>query len=434
VTATLPAPTTVDVARVQRRTLTLLSGTQIIGGIGVATGISVGALLGADMAGPTVSGLGGSCAVIGAALVAIPATRIMRSHGRRPGLAFAYLVGLVGAALVIVAAIAHSVPLFLLGTLFFGGSSAANLQARYTAIDLAEPDRRARQLSLVVWVTTVGVVLGPNIAPLANNIGVDRHLPEYTGPYVLSIFAFGLAALLITLLLRPDPLLLARTREKTEPTAARGMWREAARTVAASPGARLGITSVAIGHVVMVGVMSMTPLYIGGYVHEHGDQLRIVGFVLSLHVTGMYALSPVVGWLADKFGSRRVIFGGIGVLLGACALAGTAGESTWRLAIGMGTLGAGWSALMVAGSTLLSASVPLDRRPSVQGLSDVVMGVAGASAGALAGVIVDFFGYPTLALLAAIATAPLLALVLRRLPVPAGAGGAGAGGTLTECD
>jgi MFS family permease len=383
----------------------------------VATGVSVGALLAADMAGPAVSGLAGSFAVVGAALVAIPATRIMRGHGRRPGLAFAYLVGLIGAAVVVVAAMVHSVPLLLLGTLFFGGSSAANLQARYTAIDLAEPERRARQLSLVVWVTTVGVVLGPNVAPLANNVGVARHLPEYTGPYVLSAVAFGLAALLITLLLRPDPLLLARTREKAEPTPERGMWRTAARTVAASPGARLGIAAVAIGHVVMVGVMSMTPVYIGEYVHEHGDQLRIVGFVLSLHVTGMYALSPLVGWLADKLGSRRVIFGGIGVLLGACALAGSAGESTWRLAVGMGTLGVGWSALMVAGSTLLSASVPIGRRAAVQGLSDVVMGVAGASAGALAGVIVDFFGYPTLALLAAIATAPLLALSLRRLPV-----------------
>jgi len=144
-----------------------------------------------------------------------------------------------------------------------------------------------------------------------------------------------------------------------------------------------------------------------------------------LHVTGMYALSPLVGWLADKLGSRRVIFGGIGVLLGACALAGSAGESTWRLAVGMGTLGVGWSALMVAGSTLLSASVPIGRRAAVQGLSDVVMGVAGASAGALAGVIVDFFGYPTLALLAAIATAPLLALSLRRLPVV---------GNVAECD
>jgi MFS family permease len=424
VAATLPSPTTVDVHSVQRRTLTLLSGTQIVGGIGVATGISVGALLAADMAGPTVSGLAGSCAVIGAAVVTVPATRIMRSYGRRPGLAFAYLVGLVGAGLVVVAAIADSVPLLLLGTLLFGGSSAANLQARYAAIDLAEPDRRARQLSLVVWATTVGVVFGPNIAPWANGLGVDWHLPEYTGPYVLSMIALGLAALLIILLLRPDPLLLARTRENAEPTAVRRVWREAARTVAASPGARLGIAAVAIGHVVMVGVMSMTPLYIGGYVHEHGDQLRIVGFVLSLHVAGMYALSPLVGWLADKLGSRRVIFGGIGVLLGACALAGSAGESTWRLAIGMSTLGLGWSALMVAGSTLLSASVSLDRRPSVQGLSDVVMGVAGASAGALAGVIVDFFGYPTLALLAAIATAPLLALALRRLP----------SGTLAGCD
>jgi MFS family permease len=405
-----------EIARLQRRTLILLACTQIAGGIGVATGVAVGALLAADMAGTKASGLAGSAAVIGAALIAIPATRIMRARGRRPGLAFTYVLGVAGAAAVVGAIFARSPLLLFLGTFLFGGGSAGNLQSRYAAIDLAEPDRRARQLSLVVWVSTVGAIVGPNLAPVANGVADGWGLLEYTGPYLLSAVAFGLAAVALTVFMRPDPLLVARAREEatSQPgSAGHAVWRDAIRAVRASSGARLGLVSVASGHVVMVGVMSMTPVYIGGYVHRHGDQLQIVGLVISLHIVGMYALSPLVGWLTDRFGPRKVVAGGVGVLLVACALAGTAGDSTVRLAFGMSLLGVGWLGCMVAGSMLVSSSVPADRRTGAQGLSDVVMGIAAALAGALAGVVVDYFGYPTLTLLAAIAVVPLAALALR---------------------
>jgi MFS family permease len=125
----------------------------------------------------------------------------------------------------------------------------------------------------------------------------------------------------------------------------------------------------------------------------------------------MYALSPVVGWLTDRLGRRPVIVAGIVLLLVACAVAGTAGHDAARLAAGLMVLGLGWSATMVAGSTLLSESVPVEVRPAAQGLSDLTMGLAGASAGALSGVIVHGWGYPTLTLLAALATAPLMVLL-----------------------
>lgn len=425
--AQAPAPagggaTASGVPAIQRRTLSLLVGTQIVGGVGVAIGISVGALLTADMAGPAASGLAGSAAVVGAALLAIPATRLMRRGGRRPGMAFAYLAGALGALVVVAGAAFDLVSLVFLGTFLFGGGSTANLQARYAAADLAEPDRRGRQLSLVVWATTIGAVAGPNVAPLADRAIASFGLREYAGPYVFSALAFGVAALVIFLLLRPDPLLVARTLVVVEPPSAlpgRGAWRQAAAMVRASPGARLGMSAVAMGHFVMVGVMSMTPVHIGEYVHNHADVLRVVGFVLSLHIAGMYALAPVVGWLTDRVGRRPVILGGIGVLVAACAVAGTAGVRTPQLSVGLALLGLGWSATMVAGSTLLSESVSVGERPGVQGLSDVVMGLAGALAGAISGVIVEFFGYPTLALLAAISTAPLAALAFRSSAPPA---------------
>lgn len=403
-----------DVAALQRRTLGLLVGTQIVGGVGVASGVSVGALLAAALAGPWAAGLVGSCSVIGAALIAIPATRLMRTGGRRPGLVFAYATGVLGALLVAAAVLASSVPLLFLGTLLFGGASAANLQARYSAVDLAAPDRRARHLSIVVWVTTIGAVAGPNLAPLTDRLLARWGVPEYGGPYLFSAVAFGLAALVLLAVLRPDPLLTARALAPVAPQAAGGgVWRQAARTVRDSAGARTGVTAVAIGHVVMVGVMSMTPVRLGEYVHDHGDLLRIVGVVLSIHITGMYAMSPLVGWLADRFGRRPAILGAAALLLLACALAGTAGHDTVRLSIGMALLGLGWSGTMVAGSTLLSESVPPEQRPGVQGLSDVVMGVAAAAAGALSGVVVDLFTYPALTALAAVAIVPLVARVLR---------------------
>ncbi|GGM58477.1 tetracycline resistance protein [Dactylosporangium sucinum] len=413
----LAAPPATDVPRLQRRTLGLLVSMQVVGGLGVASGVSVGALLAASMAGPTAAGLAGSSAVIGAALIAIPATRLMRTGGRRPGLAFAYAAGALGALLVAAAVWWDSVPLLFTGTFLFGGSSAANLQSRYAAVDLAAPDRRARHLSVVVWATTLGAVAGPNLAPWADRWLARFGVPEYGGPYLFSFVVFVLACLVLLVFLRPDPLLTARSLSEVpgkSDSASRGVWRAAVRTVRASPGARVGVVSVAVGHVVMVGVMSMTPVHIGDYVHDHGDLLRVVGLVISIHITGMYALSPVIGWLADRFGRRPVILGGVGVLLLACLFSGTAGDNTPRLSIGLALLGLGWGCTMVAGSTLLTESVPVEQRAGVQGLSDVVMGVAGASAGALAGVVVDLFGYPALTAVAAVGVVPLLAMVLRR--------------------
>ncbi|MEV1144268.1 MFS transporter, partial [Micromonospora sp. NPDC049799] len=200
------------------------------------------------------------------------------------------------------------------------------------------------------------------------------------------------------------------------PHARRGAGMRAAwRTVRALPAARLGIAAVAVGHVVMVAVMSMTPVRLGES-HGDADVLRVVGIVLSLHIAGMYALSPVVGWLTDRLGRRPVILGGVGLLLAACAVAGTAGHDTPLLSLGLVLLGLGWSGTMVAGSTLLSEAVPAAIRPSVQGLSDLTMGLAGAGAAAASGFVMRAAGYPVLTLLAAIAVVPLVALALRSVP------------------
>jgi MFS family permease len=404
-----------QIAQIQRRTLRLLFATQIISGIGVAIGASVGALLAADIAGVSLSGLAQSANVVGSALFAVPATAIVYRHGRRPSLAAGYLVAALGAILVFAAAARGSIPLLFLGFFLFGGATAAGFQARYAAVDLAPPALRGRHLSLIVWGTTLGAVIGPSLAPLAGATIGRFGVPTLAGPFVFSALLFVLATLLLMLFLRPDPAVVARTA-LGNPGASAGTGRhfgmgDAFRYVLSHGVARLGVSAMAVGHVVMIGVMAMTPVHIRGAGHDAAHTLRIVGLVLSFHIAGMFAFSPLVGWLTDKLGRRPVIAGGIVVQLAACALCGTAGHGTPMLAAGLMLLGLGWSGTMVAGSTLLSESVPVEMGAAAQGLSDLVMGLAGATAGAVSGVVVDAWGYPTLTLLAALATAPLIVLV-----------------------
>lgn len=402
-------------ALIQRRTLRLLFVTQIISGIGVAIGASVGALLAADIAGVSLSGLAQSATVVGAALFAIPATAIVYRSGRRPSLAAGYLVSAAGAILVFTAALRGSIPVLFMGFFLFGGATAAGFQARYAAVDLAPPELRGRHLSLIVWGTTLGAVIGPSLAPLAGATIGRYGVPTLAGPFVFSALLFVLATLLLLLFLRPDPAVVARTAPGNPAEPAAGTRRvgmgDAFRYVASHVAARLGVSAMAVGHVVMIGVMAMTPVHIRGAGHDAARTLSIVGLVLSFHIAGMFAFSPIVGWLTDRLGRRPVIAGGIAVQLTACALCGTAGHDTPTLAAGLMLLGLGWSGTMVAGSTLLSESVPVEMRAAAQGLSDLSMGLAGATAGAVSGVVVDSWGYPTLTLLAAVATVPLMVLV-----------------------
>ena len=404
-----------EIAHVQRRTLRLLFVTQIISGVGVAVGASVGALLAADIAGVSMYGLAQSAAVIGTALFAVPATAIVNDHGRRPSLALLYLIATAGAIIVLFAATRGSIPLLFLGFFLFGAATAANFQARYAAVDLAPAALRGRHLSLIVWATTLGAVLGPSLAPVSGTSVGRFGIPTLAGPYFFSAVLFTLAIVLLLVFLRPDPAVVARDQlgrstETTTDTPRPGM-RAALSFVMSHSAARLGVSAMAVGNVVMIGVMAMTPVHIKGAGHDAAHTLGIVGLVLSFHIAGMYAFSPVFGWLTDHVGRRPVIFSGIALLLAACALSGSAGHGTTRLAAGLMTLGLGWSATMVAGSTLLSESIPVELRASAQGLSDLLMGLAGAMAGAISGVIVAAWGYPILTLLAAAATAPLIALL-----------------------
>lgn len=395
-----------DRARAQRRARRTLVLTQVLGGLGVGTGVAVATLLAYRLAGTAaLAGLAGSATALGSGLVAA-AIGASAHRGRRSGLTAGYIVGTLGAVGAVAAAVLESLPLLLLSGLAFGGAGGANLQARYAATDLALPERRASDLALVVWATTIGVVLGPNLtgpgAALAARVGV----PELAGPYLLSAAAFALAALAVAVLLRPDPLLLARRLAgaagdgvgsapvRDGRVGARRALAEGLAAVRAVPAARTAALTIAAAHATMVGVMSMTPVHMG----DHGADVRLVGLTISLHTAGMYALSPVVGRLTDRLGPRVALWLGFGQLTAAALLAAT-GEPHGGAGFlaGLILLGLGWSFCLIGSSALLTAVLPLEARAPAQGLTDLTMSAAGATAGGLSGVLVTLVGFPAFA-------------------------------------
>jgi MFS family permease len=406
------ALSTLDVPAVQRRTVAVLAGAQVFGGVGVAVGATVGSLLAAELSTDALAGLAASASVIGAALLAVPLARVMDAHGRRAGLVLAHVLGAVGAVVVVAATFAPSFGAALLGMVLLGSGTAANLQARYAATDLAAGPARGTALSMVVWATTIGAVLGPNLAEPVRALGARAGLPPLAGPFVLAAVCFGLAATTLGVLLRPDPLRLARAlRDGVAPASRpRGSVRGALRLIRRTPAALLGLAAMAVGHAVMVGVMSMTPIHL----HHGGASLGVVGVVISLHIAGMYAAAPLVGVAADRWGRRPVVVVGAVFLLGGLVIAGTAAAAdAGRLAAGLFLLGLGYSCLLIAGSTLLTEAVPVDAGPAVQGTADTVMSAAGATAGLLAGLAVGFGSYAVLAAAAALLVLPLAVATLR---------------------
>ncbi|MEV0008075.1 MFS transporter [Streptomyces sp. NPDC047973] len=413
-TNALPASrlTAADLPALRRRTSAVLIGSQILGGLGVAIGIALAPVLAAEVSGSeALSGLAPTASVTGTALLSLPLAALMTSRGRRPGLVLAYLTGALGASLVVTATVVDSFPLLLLGMAGFGAGSSANLQARFAAADLAEPDRRARAISTVVWATTIGSVLGPNIASPASRLFRGTAVPETAGPFAWAAGIFLLTGVLVSVLLRPDPLLTARALSPEDTTtASKRSLRAGLEAVRSSPMARLALVTVTVCHTAMVSVMVMTPVHLG----HHGAGIQLIGLVISGHIAGMYAFSPLMGQIADKAGRLTVIGLAAGLMCCAAVLAGTSGGAHARTAAGLFVLGLGWSAGLVGGSALLTESVPQSSRAAAQGLSDLAMNTAAGVGGAMAGVIVSHLGYGWLNASAACLLLPMAALAMRR--------------------
>ena len=390
------------VAKVQRRTLGTLVVAQSLGGVGITAGIAVAALLAEEITGSeTLAGLAQTFQVLGAAFASFLLAHLMGIRGRRPGLVLGYALGAAGAALCVVAGAVDSFATLLLGAALLGSTTAANGQSRYAATDLATPERRARSLSLVVWATTVGAVAGPNITGFAGTTATSLGLPALTGPFLFGLLGMVVAAVVIGVFMRPDPLIVAREAALAGGGVVRSgtSWSRVTRVMRERQGVAAGVAALSLGHAVMVAVMVMTPLHM----HHGGATLEVIGVVISAHVLGMFAFSPLVGWATDKLGRPAMLMAGAGVFFVALFLSGTSPMgASWRIGIGLFLLGLGWSFCTVASSTLLSESAPMDARTDVQGAADLIMGLTAAAAGVLGGVIVGALGYAALNVFAAL--------------------------------
>ncbi|WP_327694131.1 MFS transporter [Streptomyces sp. NBC_00459] len=394
----------------RRRVSGVLVASQILGGLGVATGVALSSVLAQRIGGTeSLSGLAPTAMVTGTAVASLPLAALMTARGRRPGLVLGYLVGALGAGVVVFAAVIDSFPLLLCGMAGFGAASSANLGARFAAADLAEADRRARAISNIVWAATIGAVLGPNIAAPAGRSVSGLGIPTVAGPFLWAAGIFLVAAVTVGVLLRPDPLLTARALAPVEKRSAEGRsLRAGLAAVAASPRARLALVTVTVCHTAMVSVMAMTPVALG----HHGASIELIGLVISGHIAGMYAFSPLMGRLSDAVGRLSGIGLAVGLLACAAFLAGTADGSHGRTAVGLFVLGLGWSAGLVSGSALLTDSVPEAARAAAQGLSDLAMNASAGLGGAVAGLVMAQAGYGWLNLGAACLLIPVGALAL----------------------
>lgn len=390
----------IGVEKHQSRIVKTLITTQVLNGVGVAGTVAAGSLLVASITdSETLAGLAQTFSVLGAAAMALPLARLTNRGGRRLALSAGLITGLIGSVIAITGGSTKNIYLMLLGSFLVGAASASGYQARFAAIDLATEANRARQLSFVVWGSTIGAVTGPNLMEPSGRIAEGFGLPSLVGPYIVSAFALGLAVLVIYLFLRPDPYLTAHKDAHAAGTIIKKSFKETFSHIKSHSAALLAISSIAIGHLVMVAVMVMTPVHM-----KHVDvTLQVIGLVISIHVLGMYAFSPLVGYFTDKLGRIAVIQIGVVLLLLSTVISGTAAANNAKqLGIGLFLLGLGWSCTLIAGSALLSGSVDDEMRPSSQGTSDLVMNLMGAAGGAVAGVIIGFLNYGWLCFFASI--------------------------------
>ena len=399
-----------NLENLQKRVLRTLMAGQMLAGFGVGAVVSIGALLASQLSGTEAwAGAGATFSTLGTAFVAFPLARLAAARGRRVALVTGGGIAILGSGLAIASGYAHSFPLLILAFLLIGAASAISLQARFTATDLPAVRTAGRDLSLVVWATTIGAVIGPNLIGPGNAIGSWLHMPDLTGPFLITMVAQASGAVAFYIGLRPDPLLTARNidpnktglRPKASFRAALGILRVNAK-------ARYAVLTIALSHMVMVAVMSMTTVHM----RSMGFSLEIVGITISLHVAGMWAFSPIFGWLADKLGTVRTIVVAQAIYVISLMFCAFGDLDRVSLSIGLLLLGLGWSASTVAGSALLSRSLTTSEKTNVQGLSDSLQSFSGAFGGAISGVILAAVMYSGLSLIALGPVGAILALSL----------------------
>lgn len=410
------------------RTGRILFGGAAVGATGFFAGLAVAPLAAEDLTGAvTWSGLPGAMGIVGTAIGATVVTAVLQRVSRRAGLTVGYLLGITGAVLAAVSLQAGSFPLLLVGAGLFGMGHASNQLTRYVVAELHDAAHRGRALGWIVWAGTIGGVVGPSLLAPAGRAAEAAGQPELAGPYVIGALAMTVVALAYQVVLRPDPGTLAVAEE---PEVATGPAPHAGATATDRSGAespveppvegsvwqlpivRVAIVVMVTGQVVMVWLMSMTPVHI----RESGGDLGRVGLILSAHLFGMYALAPLAGWVEDRYGSLTAVGLALGTLAVAAVLAATAPVGGVLMGVALFLLGLGWSFGFVAGSTMLARGVPAAVRPRVQGRVETAVWLASATGSLGAGLLLDVVGFVGLCALGLAALVLPTVFVLRQRP------------------
>ena len=421
----MTAPTTTS-GRIPGRAklMTTLFVAQVCGSTGHSISLAVGSILAASITGTnTWSGLPVGVGALGTALASWPLARLMARTGRRPGLALGYALAGAGSVLGMLGVIGGSFAVMLAGMALFGVGSTSNLLARYAAADITAPAGRGRAMGIIVWGSTVGSIIGPNLMDPALRVGAGLGISSAASAFLVSVAGYGLAGLLVAALLRPDPLAIARQEEaraRREVGAAAALVAPARAfgELMADVRVQIALTTLMVGQFVMIATTSTSPVYL----HDQGHQVGTIGLAVALHLAGMYVTSPLSGWLADRVGRLPTIGAGALILVGAVALAGIVPGSNGPLVIlGLFLNGIGWNLAFVAGSALLTDALAPSERASLQGLADLFMGLMGALGSAAGGMILGIWGFAILNAVGAVLTFGPLAVTLLRRPALAAA-------------
>ncbi|MEV6633565.1 MFS transporter [Actinoplanes sp. NPDC051470] len=394
--------TSPSVETIQHRAISVVMASQVFSGAGLAAGVTVGGLLAADMLHTTsLAGLPSALFTFGSAGTALAVGRLSQRLGRRAGLTAGYAAAAIGGAGVVLAAAIDTIPLLLVSLLVYGAGTATNLQARYAGTDLAGPGRRGRAVSSVLVATTLGAVAGPNLVGPTGRFAESLGIPALAGPFLLAAVAYAVAGLILFVLLRPDPLLVARARiAEAAPPGPRS-----------ATGVMAGAATMVLTQLVMVAVMTMTPVHM----QAHGHGLEATGLVIAVHIAAMYLPSPITGFLVDRFGRTPVaVASGITLLAAGVVSATAPSDSVALLTLALALLGLGWNLGLVAGTAMIADAAS----PRVQGNVDLLIALSGAGGGITSGFVMAATSYATLSIaggVLALAVIPFVAVSGRAL-------------------
>ena len=422
--------TATDIETIQRRTLIVLMLSVGPAGMGMAGGFSATSLAAEDITGHDgLATLAATMISIGGAIAAVPLARHMAAHGRRPGLRIGWTIAALGSLVAFASVLTDIYPLLVAGAFAVGVGNGTNLAARYAAADLAQPDRRARTIGVLVWASSIGSVLGPTVALGPTGWFAEQiNLPRLSGPYLMGALVFAVAGLVVHTRLRPDPLILATSLSADAPTAPTMLERrdmeprprllDSFAAITRHPSALIAVGAMAVGQAVMVAIMTVTPLHMDDGHHE----TQIIGLVISLHIVGMFFFAPVVGWFVDRLPTATMVAtAGVILFVGGELASHTDPSDSLGVFVGLFLIGLGWSFAMIAGSSLLTGTFPAHERANVQGAADFTMVASGAVAGLASGVIVEAASFGSLSHWAGVSALSLVAAAL--YPLLAGRAG-----------